>query len=394
MTSGSLTGGSPSAAKVAILTPDGTLLATQFTETSSFMDRQELPTTGTYVLFTDPSLATTGGVTLTLYNVGADITGSITPGGSSVTVSPNIPGLNALHTFSGTANQRVSLKITSGSWTGGAPSAANISLRKPDGTAMDTKFVNSSGFIDVQTLPSSGTYTVKTDPTNSSTGSVTLTLYDVPADATDTITLGTPAVNTNTVPGQNAIRTFSGTANQRISVAASGASLTGGVSGNSTDILLKKPDGSNLGSVFVTGSGFIDTQTLPTTGTYSVVSDPNNSAVGSVTVTAYDVTDSSGTVTINGGATTVTTSTPGQNGNYTFSGTASQQVTVSVASNTTSCTAITLKKPDGSTLASTSSCAGSFSLSQQTLPTTGTYTIFVNPSSSNTGSLNLSVTSP
>jgi valyl-tRNA synthetase len=45
-------------------------------------------------------------------------------------------------------------------------------------------------------------------------------------------------------------------------------------------------------------SGFIDAQTLPTTGTYTVLTDPNTSAVGSVTITGHNITHSSGTVTI------------------------------------------------------------------------------------------------
>lgn len=394
MTSGSWTGGAPSAADVYIRKPDGTTLATQFTQTAAFLDTQTLPATGTYTLITDPSGATTGGVTLTLYDVGADISGSITAGGSSVTVSPNIPGLNGVHTFSGTSGQRVSLKVTSGSWSGGAPSAADVYIKKPDGTTLATQFTQTTGFIDVQTLPTTGTYTVLTDPSGASTGTLTLTLYDVPADASGSLTLGSGSSSTNTVPGQNSLLTFSGTASQRVSLVVSGGSLSGGVSGNSATVYIKKPDGTTLTSVFVLTSGFIDTQTLPTTGTYTVLTDPNNSATGSFTITGHNVTDSSGTVTINGGATSFSSSTPGQNGDYTFSGTASQQVTVSVASNTTSCVTVTLKKPDGSTLTSTFSCAGSFSLSQQTLPTTGTYTIKVDPNNTNTGSLNLSVTNP
>ncbi len=392
MASGSWTGGSPSGADVYIRQPNGLTLGTQFTQTSAFLDTLTLPATGTYTLVTDPSGASTGGITLTLYDVGADLSGSITAGGSSVTVSPNIPGLNAVNTFSGTANQRVSLKLTSGSWSGGT--SADVYIKKPDGTTLTSKFVIASAFIDVQTLPTTGTYTVLTDPNGAATGSLTLQLYDVPADATGSLTLGSGTASSNTVPGQNSLLTFSGTANQRVSVAVSGVSLSGATSSNSADIYFKKPDGTTLGSVFVLSSGFIDAQTLPTTGTYTVLTDPGTSAVGSATITAHNITDSSGTVTVNGGATTVTTSTPGQNGDYTFSGTASQQVTVSVTSNTTSCVAVTLKQPNGSTLTSTSSCFGSFNLAQQTLPTTGTYTITVNPSGSNTGSLNLSVTSP
>ena len=394
ITSGSWTGGSPSGADVYIRQPDGLTLGTTFTQTTGWLDTLTLPVTGTYTLITDPGNLSTGGTTLTLYDVGADISGSITAGGSSVTVSPSIPGRNAVHTFSGTSGQRVSLKLTSGSFTGGSPSAATVYIKKPDGTTLDDEFVQTAGFIDVQTLPTTGTYTVLTDLSNSSTGTLTLQLYDVPADASGSLTLGSGSVSTNTVPGQNSLFTFSGTASQRISIAVSSGSFSGGTSGNSANVYFKKPDGSTLTSVFVISSGFIEPQTLPSTGTYTVLTDPSNSAVGSATITGHSITDNSGTVTINGGATTVTTSAPGQNGDYTFSGTASQQVTVSVASNTTSCVTVTLKKPDGSNLTSTFACGASFSLSQQTLPTTGTYTININPSSSNTGSLNLSVTSP
>jgi hypothetical protein len=55
---------------------------------------------------------------------------------------------------------------------------------------------------------------------------------------------------------------------------------------------------------------------------------------------------------------------------------------------------VVLKKPDGSQLTATTSGAGTFNLATQTLPTTGTYTVTVNPDQFNTGSLNLSVTSP
>ena len=57
-------------------------------------------------------------------------------------------------------------------------------------------------------------------------------------------------------------------------------------------------------------------------------------------------------------------------------------------------TTIRLLKPDGTQLASTVSSASSFNLPTQTLPTTGTYTIEINPSGSNTGSVNVSVTNP
>lgn len=393
MTSGSFTGGIASAA-ITLKKLDGTVVSNVTVSTTGFIDTQTLPSTGTYLIVTDPTTSSTGSVTITLYNVAADVTGSITPNGSSVTVTNTSPGQNGLHTFSGTASQRISLKLSSGSYTGGSPSSAHVYIKKPDGTdLMSSVLVASSGFVDVQTLPSSGTYTVRTDPDNASTGSLTLSLYDVTADVTGTITAGGSAVNvTTTSPGQNALHTFSGTTGQIVTLQITSGSFTGGTNGS--HVRIKKPDGSELVDSLVVTTGFIDQRTLPTSGTYTVMTDPLDSSIGSLTLNLYSITDSSGSVTIGGSAVTVSTTAPGQNGTLTFSGTASQQVTVRITNNTTSCVSIALKQPNGSQLTSTFSCSGSFNLTQQTLPATGTYTITIDPLSTFTGNLDISVTNP
>jgi hypothetical protein len=146
--------------------------------------------------------------------------------------------------------------------------------------------------------------------------------------------------------------------------------------------------------------GFIDVRTLPATGTYTITVDPVDIATSSLTLTLYDVpADASGSVSIGGSAATVTTSTPGQNGAVTFTGTASQQVTVHVTNNpwTSLFSGPTLKLLDtnGSTvLTSTTSSNSSFNLSTVTLPSSGTYTIVIDPADVLTGSINVSVTSP
>ena len=100
-----------------------------------------------------------------------------------------------------------------------------------------------------------------------------------------------------------------------------------------------------------------------------------------------------GSLTINGSAVGVTLSVPGQAGTYTFSGTSGQLVTVRATSNTMTLN-LYLKKPDGSILASGISASGSWNLAQKTLPTTGTYTVLVDPQTTSTGSVNIAVTSP
>src|SRR5262249_55355798 len=134
--------------------------------------------------------------------------------------------------------------------------------------------------------------------------------------------------------------------------------------------------------------------TLPVSGTYSIGVDPLDIRTGNMTLTLYDATDFSGSTTVGGSSVAITISSPGQNGQVTFSGTSGQQVTVHVTSNTVAGVTVKLLKPDGSQLTSSFSSSSSFNLTQQTLPTTGTYTIVIDPSGTNTGSLNVSVTSP
>ena len=395
VTSGSYSGGSINGADVYLQKLQGPTLSSILVANTGFIDTQTLTASGTYFVVVDPKTAATGSVTINLYDVPADTSGTITPNGSSVTVTVGTPGQNDTHTFSGTTNQRISLKLTSASWTGGNPSTAHVYIKKPDGTTLTSGVTPSSGFIDLQVLPSTGTYTILTDGDNSSTGNVTLTLYEVAADISGTITPGGSAVTvTTTDPGQNGVHTFSGTANQKVSLKITSGSYSGGTI-NGAQIYIKKSDGTTLGNALISTTGFIDTITLPTTDTYTVLTDPQTAATGSVTLTLYDVVDYSGTVTVGGSAVTVTLSTPGQNGTLTFSGTSSQLVTVQMTNNTTgACVAVALKQPNGSTLTSGSSCGSSFNLSQQTLPTTGTYTITINPSGSGTGSIDVRVTTP
>src|SRR5207253_313450 len=128
---------------------------------------------------------------------------------------------NARPTFSGAAGQRVSLNITNGSFGTNTCCAIRVSIQNPDGSNLvsPTYEANTGGFIDTVTLPTTGTYTIVIDPQGTTTGSGTLNLYDVPADASGSITIGGPSVVTGVgTPGQNARVTFTGTAGQRVNL--------------------------------------------------------------------------------------------------------------------------------------------------------------------------------
>jgi len=375
---------------VSILKPDGTTLSGPLAVGAGgtlFLDAVSLPTTASYTVVVDPFAAQTGGLTLTLYDV-VDVSGTITIGGAAVPVTTTVPGQNARLTFTGAAGQRVSLYLSSVSLTNSV-----VTLQKPDGSTLASTSVGPpTGFVDVQTLPTAGTYTVLLDPAGIYTGSMTFTLYEVPADLTGSITPGGAAVPvTIGTPGQNATLTFSGTPGQRISLRMTGVTFVRAF------VSIKNPDGSTLvAPTFVgTAGAFIDTKTLGQTGTYSMFINPDIQYTGTMTLTLYDVpADATGTLTIGGGTVAVTITTPGQNGSVTFSGTASQQVTVHLTSNAVGVVTVALKKPDGSQMTASTSGAASFNLATQTLPTTSTYTVTIDPDQANTGGLAVSVTSP
>jgi large repetitive protein len=84
----------------------------------------------------------------------------------------------------------------------------------------------------------------------------------------------------------------------------------------------------------------------------------------------------------------------GQNGRYTFAGTANQQVTIKATNNKFGNVTVNLYTPSGVLQAGATSSAGSFNLSSVTLATTDTYTITINPAMTDTGSIQLQVTNP
>lgn len=389
----------------------GPVLAT--IRTNGFIDAVALAADGSYTIVVDPRSTYTGSVNLTLYDV-IDVSGAITAGGPSVSVATTIPGQNAKVTFSGTAGQKVSLSVS-----GVTIPQSDVSIQKPDGTDLvpPTAMDIAGQFLDTKTLPVSGAYTIFVNPRNTYAGSVTLTLYEV-VDITASVTPGGPdSVVTMTTPGQNATWTFTGTAGQRVSqywaIRVFGDHVGGGAY-----LWLYKPDGSILTAGWLEvevldffsspGDSFIDTMTLPTNGTYTILADPIAEVTPELTLSLYNVPpDVSGSLTVNGTAVNVSIPVRGQNGALTFNGTVGQQVTVHVTNNNICVgqrvswgiqnygVTVSLRRPDGSTLAFAEGCSQTqFDLPTQTLAVDGQYTIFVDPQNYATGSLDVRISNP
>jgi hypothetical protein len=222
-----------------------------------------------------------GSVTLQLYDVPEDATGSIAPGGAPVTVTTTAPGQNAALTFSGVAGQRVSLKLSGVTIGTSTCCSAKVSI---SGVVQGTLFGRNGGFVDTKVLPATGTYTVTVDPQGTDVGSATLQLYDVPPDVTGSLTVGGPSVTvTLGTPGQNAVLTFAGTAGQRVTVRTSNVTI--GTSTCCTFVLsIKRPDGLTIGSTLYGTNGGMLNVSLTTTSTYSVTVDPQAAGMGGAAV--------------------------------------------------------------------------------------------------------------
>ncbi len=226
-------GGAPG--KMWIKNPDGTVLVPTQTVSGSGIMVEPLVVgqTGDYRVFLNPTADATGSVTVRAYTVPADIVHDVAVDGTPDSMVFTIPGQNGKFRFAGSAGQEVSINL------GSSVADTDYQILKPNGSVLDTGSFGTSGeFIDPFTLPVDGLYKLVLDPQSFWIGTVTATVYDVPADATAAGALGSTTVNTVGTPGQNAQMTFAGTAGQRVSLTASVVSIPSSI------VWIERPNGA------------------------------------------------------------------------------------------------------------------------------------------------------
>jgi RHS repeat-associated protein len=378
------------------LNPSGSLIYSQVWNGKEnwFWDSKTLSTAGTWTLLVDPWIGYTGSVDLSVWET-PDITGqSLTPSteGGSVTSTINVPGQRELVSFSGTEGQRVSWDPSESTISAGG----TISVLKPDGSELS----GSSGgfsFRDPVTLPTTGTYkfvidpdATSTSPVTNGTGSLKLTAY-TSEDVTGTIDPPATAEGLKqsvsiAVPGQAARYSVEVKAGDKFSLRTTNSNMTGVYS-----IKWLNPSGSLIYSQVWGGKDntFWDSKTLSTAGTWTLLVDPWVGYTGSVDLSVWetpDITGQSITPSSEGGSVTSTINVPGQRELVSFSGTASQLITLKAEESTITTGTMWILKPDGNTLSGSEVTFSSSSSGKRevTLPSTGTYTIVIDPPATGT----------
>lgn len=198
-------------------------------------------------------------------------------GWMELSIDKHVIAYNALYAVEAPKNERVSLTISSG--PGGT-----VFVRNADGTVVATGNIGSQpSFIEPWRYAPG--QTISTGAAGRESGTVTLTIHDVPPDVTRETTIGGRAVAIAIAqPGQNGMVTFAGAAMQRIGVQMFGNRI------GSVRVRLMTADRATEYAVASSSSSTFSLPpiTLPATTTYAIVVDPIDAAVGvlNVAVTA------------------------------------------------------------------------------------------------------------
>lgn len=375
--------GTPGAA-ITVLKPDGTQVASGAWSYPSSSNPEGdwdvefvAPVAGTYALVMDSPQAFFANATLQFTS---DVTGSLSPDVVQPITLSRV-GQDAFYTFTASVGDSFGVDL---SGVSPLPRAQTIYvlITRPDGFVYKSCSATppSALFCDLSTLSMAGTYSLRIDPNNGAYGSFNLTLKQGPMlQTTDPPTAFAASGATETQRFR-----FSATAGQNLSLGVSN------LGGGSTYFTVYTPSGSTTGSastcdIVGVSSGYCRAvlTNLPQTGTYSVALQPapGKSISGNINL-SNDVT---GTLA-SGVPQSVNASRQGQMGRFTFAGTVGDSTSIKFAGVSTTPTGRTVSvyvnRPDGTYIGSSSTNAsnGSALINFPSLPSTGNYSVTLDPS--------------
>lgn len=340
-----------------------------------------LSSTATQVVVIVPSQATTGPITVTNSNGSATSTDVFTLSSSSgaptiTNFTPSIGGVGTAVTINGTnfiplpTQNYVEFSMGRGSTT--AASATTIAASVTTAAA--------SGKISVVTPRGRGTSSADFFVAPSPYSAADVVIAErIPVGSSKTVTFATA--------NKIALIIFEGVRGQRVTLLANNSTMTG-----TTYIAINRPDGQNVAFGWLPGNNFLEPEPLPFDGTYTIFINPQANT-GSMTVTLYNVTDVTGSITPGGPTVSVTFTTPGQNAKLTFPATVGQSFSVEVTQNPICGVSVALLRPEGSPYYSSPGYCGDFFTPFATVPMAGTQTLFIDPGSA-TGTLKVTLIGP
>jgi len=379
-------GASSSQSNLTVFKPDGTSLTYTTCNPNTVgglcrLGLPNLPATGMYVVTLQPpaGVRASGNITFS-----ADQAGTLAEGvPASVTVTRT--GQFLRYTFAGTAGQSTSVELAQLVTSPSGP-YVYVNIYKPDGNSLTSGSASSSGvFVNLPSLPATGTYAVVVDPSGAGLTS-RLTLKAGTATAVGS----TPVALSTAVTGEVVRITFAGTSGSKLELGLNGLAYDS-ASSTSTSLNVYRPDGTNIAgascSTSTAGGGceIAMPSSLPSTGTYSIVLVP---PVGRRIVAGILAlsTSAPGTLVVGDPAQVVSIARPGQTARYAFAGTSGQLLRLGWSGAIVSVTnansvAVSILKPDGSSLVTSSfGNGGTGSVDLPSLPTTGSYTVVFDPS--------------
>jgi hypothetical protein len=269
--------------------------------------------TATKITTTVPVGATTGPIAIT------------TPAGSAVSSTPFVVGEPVLPTITD-FSPAIAVTGTPVTITGTnfEPIAANNKSKFNVTYSSITSATSTSIATTVPAASTSGRISVSTPVGTAVSNSdffVPPTPYTVPDVAsTGRMVYGESKTLTFGTANKIGLMVFDGIVGQRASIKVTSSTIS------STVLTVYSPTGVPLGSATAnTGGGYLEAPILPSTGTYTILIDPNSTYTGNITFTLYDASDLTGTITINGPPVIVNIPTPGQNAKLMFTGWAASE---------------------------------------------------------------------
>ncbi|GAA2532014.1 RHS repeat-associated core domain-containing protein [Winogradskya humida] len=359
-----------------VTSPDGTVLSAGLIS-DNWVDLPALPATGTYTLTISP-YSSTGSFTLTVLPRASAGTLTTTGAGTTATFTSSVRALDL--SFAGTAAQPLIFAFSS--WT--LPSTATLRVRISD-SAGTLKVDGPVSSLDTFrfTPATTGTYRVSLAPSGTTTGSVLVTLSTFLSGGA--LAINTLKTTTAPRPGQATTTTFTGTANQRLSLYVTSYTYSYVVWAT-----LTKPDGTTLFSGWVTETWLAFAQ-LPAAGTYTLTIEPQ-AETGTFAFYPVEGVDG-GATAIDGANKTLTAASAGRYIDTTIAvTTANQRLSLGFSGWTFTSTTLIVRLTDPSgnkVIYTTVSKTGS--LDTRPLATTGTYRLTVMASDRGAGAVALTL---